>query len=140
MHVRSYGHKLDIVDPDHQQELRKVRKKAARQNLVRDFIGIGADAEKFMAELNLRELNADLHMRKILTLAEKYGREAVAAVLGDMLQFQVFRAEYVENRLLTVGRIRPAGGRLHVPRAGDMLNIELARPDLSIYQQKKGEF
>ncbi len=140
LHVRSYGHKLDIVDPDHQQELRKVRKKAARQNLVRDFIGIGADAEKFMAELNLRELNADLHMRRILTLAEKYGREAVAAVLGDMLQFQVFRAEYVENRLLTVGRIRPAGGRLHVPRAGDMLNIELARPDLSIYQQKKGEF
>jgi len=57
-----------------------------------------------------------------------------------MLQFQVFRAEYVENRLLTAGRIRPAGGRLHVPRAGDMLNIELARPDLSIYQQKKGEF
>ncbi len=138
-HVRSYGRKLDIVDPDHQQELRKVRRKAAQQNLIRDFIGIGADAEKFMAELNLRELNADLHMRRILTLCEKYGREAVAEVMKDMVQFQVFRAEYIENRLQTAGRIRPAGGRLHVPRAGDMLDIELAQPDLSIYEQEKGE-
>ena len=138
-HVRSYGRKLDIVDPDHQQDLRGVRRKAAQQNLVRDFLAICADAGKFMAELNLRELNAELHMRRIITLAEKYGREAVAGVMNDMLQFQVFRAEYVENRLQTAGRIRPAGGRLHVPRAGDMLDIELVRPDLSIYEQGKGE-
>jgi len=126
---------MDIVDPDHQQELRAVRKRINEQNLVHDFLNIGTAAEQFMAELELRELNARRHMRIILTLTEKYGREAVAEAMQDMLHYKVFRAEYIEHRLMNAAQETPACGKLHVPKSGDLLNIKLKSPDLKIYNQ-----
>jgi len=134
-HRRCYGRKMDIVDPDHQHELRTVRKKINQQNLVHDFLNIGMAAEQFMAELELRELNAPRHMRIILTLVEKYGREAVAEAMQDMLHYKVFRAEYIEHRLMNAAQETPARGKLHVPKSGDLLDIKLKSPDLKIYNQ-----
>lgn len=137
-HCRSYGRKLDIVDPDHQQELRAVRKKVNEQNLARDFLNIGPDAVKFLEELRHRELNAKEHMRRIVTLVEIYGRDPVSEAIRDMIYFKVFKAEYIEHRLMraAAGNMR-AGGKLHVPKAGDLLHIKLEKPNLGIYECKQ---
>ena len=136
-HCRSYGRKLDIVDPDHQQELRAARKKVNEQNLARDFLNIGPDASKFLEELKRRELNAKQHMRRIVTLVEIYGRDPVSEAIRDMIYFKVFKAEYIEYRLMqaAAGKMR-AGGKLHVPKAGDLLHIKLEKPNLGIYERK----
>jgi transposase len=136
-HRRSYGSKMEIMDPDHRKELCAVRRKANVQNLVRDFLNIDNIASKFLEELELRELNTELHMRKTVVLAEKYGREAVAEAMKDMMHFEVYRSEYLENRLMSVQRKKPQAGHLHVPKAEDALNIELKQIDLSIYNREE---
>lgn len=136
-HRRCYGRKMEIIDPDHLQQLRAVRRKANQQNLVRDFLYIGPDAERFLQELERRELNAAQHMRRIVTLAEKYGRDNVSEVMKDMIHFDVFRADYIEHRLTQTASGKRFSGKLHVPRARDLLNIRLEQPDLGIYQLPK---
>jgi len=134
-HRRCYGRKMEIIDPDHLQQLRAVRRKANQQNLIRDFLNIGSDAERFLQELECRELNAAQHMRRIVTLAEKYGRDPVSDIMKDMIHFDVFRAEYIEHRLMQAAAGKISCGKLHVPRAQDLLNIRLEQPDLGIYHQ-----
>ncbi len=138
-HSRSYGKKMDIVDPDHRKELRAVRRKANVQNLVRDFLNIDNAASKFMEELELNEVNAELHMRKTVVLTEKYGKEAVGEAMKDMMHFGVYRSEYLENRLMSSLRKKPQEGHLHVPKAKDALKIELKQIDLSIYTGNNNE-
>lgn len=138
-HLRSYGNKMDIIDPDHRKELRTIRRKANFQNLVRDFLSIDNVASKFMEELELNELNAELHMRKTVVLAEKYGKEAVSEAMKDLMHFGVYRSEYLENRLVSSLRKKPQEGHLHVPKAEDALKIELKEIDLSIYPGKNNE-
>jgi hypothetical protein len=136
-HQRCYGNKMEVIDPDHCKELRSVRRKAKTQNLRRDFLNIDGVASEFLEQLELRELNAEFHMRKTVLLAEKYGREAVAEAMKDMTRFEVYRSEYLENRLMAAMRLKPHEGHLHVPKAEDALNIELKQIDLSIYNRKK---
>ena len=137
IHSRSYGRKIEVVDPDHQQDIRKLRRKANQQNLTREFLSIGPQAEKFMKGLNIKEIDPRLHMRKILALVNIYGRDAVGNVIDDMIEFQAYRSEYIENRLLQDSRSKDfPQGTLHVPNAGDMLELELEPTDLSIYNLK----
>lgn len=134
-HRRCYGRKMEVVDPDHLQELRATRRKANQQNLIRDFLNIGPDAGRFLQELERRELNAAHHMRRIVTLAEKFGRDPVSEIMRDMIHFDVFRAEYIEHRLARSAAGKASHGKLHVPRAKDLLDIKLEQPDLGIYLQ-----
>lgn len=138
-HSRCYGNKMDVVDPDHRKDLRAIRRKANVQNLVRDFLSIDHVASRFMEKLELNELNAELHMRKIVVLAEKYGKGAVGEAMKDLIRFEVYRSEYLENRLMSSLRKRPQEGHLHVPKAGDALKIELKEVDLSIYPRSDNE-
>lgn len=136
-HRRCYGRKTEIVDPDHLQQLRAARKKEKQQNLVRDFLNIGPDAERFLRELELRELDASRHMRRIVTLSEMYGRESVSDAMRDMIHFGVFKADYIEHRLAHERAEKRPSGNLHVPRARDLLEIKLEQPDIGIYHQSE---
>jgi len=131
-HLRCYGRKTDIVDPDHHKELRQQRSKAKEQQLHQDFLNIGPHAEQFLEEMKLRELDVRQHLYKIVVMAEQYGKQAVANVLEDMLQLNAFRAEYVEHRLMNRS-LTEFTGTLHVPRAGDCMNIEITPPNLNSY-------
>jgi len=131
-HIRCYGRKTDIVDPDHQKELRQQRNKAKDQQLEHDFLNISPHAEQFLKKMKLRELNVRQHLSRIIVMAEQYGKSAVANVLEDMLQFEVFRAEYVEMRLMNRPQFELTG-TLHVPRASDSMHIELTPPNLNLY-------
>jgi transposase len=131
-HVRCYGRKTDIVDPDHLKELRQQRHKAKEQQLQHDFLNISPHAMEFLEKMQLRELDVQQHLRKIVVMAEQYGKKAVANVLEDMLQLNAFRAEYVEHRLMN-SSLKEFTGTLHVPRAGDSMNIEITPPNLNVY-------
>ncbi len=131
-HLRCYGRKTDIVDPDHQKELKEQRSKAKAQQLQQDFLNISPHAEHLLKKMKLREINIRQHLTRIVVMAEQYGKTAVANVLEDMLQFEAFRAEYVEHRLMN--RVQPElTGTLHVPRAGDCMDIEITPPNLNVY-------
>ena len=74
------------------------------------------------------------HVRKILALAEIYSADLVARAISDGLAFQAFSAEYITNILETRARALPEPGPLQLTRRHDLLDIDIAPPDLNAYE------
>src|SRR5580704_16364976 len=59
---------------------------------------------------------------------------AVARAISDGLAFQAFSAEYITNILETRARALPEPGPLQLTRRHDLLDIDIAPPDLNAYE------
>ena len=133
-HTRRYGRHEDIEDPDHAKGLIAQRGRAREQRLMMHFLALSPDAQAYYDGLEQRRLNARHHLRKILALAEIYSADAVARAISDGLAFQAFSAEYITNILETRARALPEPGPLQLTRRHDLLDIDIAPPDLNAYQ------
>jgi hypothetical protein len=133
-HTRRYGRHEDIEDPDHAKGLIAQRSRAREQRLMMHFLALSPDATAYYDGLEQRRLNARHHVRKILALAEIYPADAVARAITDGLAFQAFSAEYITNILETRARALPEPGPLQLTRRHDLLDIDIAPPDLNAYE------
>lgn len=136
-HSRSYGRNHDFEDPDHPKELIAQRKKARDQKSMHRFLSLSHCSLDYYRELDKRHLNAGIHIRKIMALAEIYGDEAVACALADAMKLHAIGSDYIANILESRARILPEAGALHLTRRADLLDITVAAPDLSIYDTKE---
>ncbi|MEM7391226.1 MAG: IS21 family transposase [Verrucomicrobiota bacterium] len=132
-HARSYERRGDFLDPDHERRLLAERRKGREQQLLRQLLRISARAEAFIEGLQARRLNPPLHIRRIVALAEIYGRDPLAGAIDDAIEYHAFSAEYLANILEQRARELPEPGALHLTRREDLLELELPEPDLSIY-------
>jgi len=137
-HPRSMDRRKDIEDPDHAQQLLAQRKSAREQRLLVQFLALSPRAQDYREGLEAKRVNARVHLRKILALAELHGKEAVARALDDGLELQAFSAEYVAHILAARRRIGQAPAALQLTRRADLLDLELPEPDLSIYDRDEG--
>jgi transposase len=133
-HARRYGRHQDIEDPDHAKVLIAQRSRAREQRLMMRFLALSPDAAAYYGGLEQRRFNARYHVRKILALAEIYPADAVARAIADGLAFQAFSAEYVTNILEARARALPEPGPLQLTRRHDLLDIDIAPPDLNAYE------
>ena len=138
-HVRSYERHQDIEDPEHPKALLAQRRNAREQRLWLRFLALSAHAQAYYEGLEQRRTNARHHLRKIVALSEIYGAEALARAIEDALAFHAFSCEYIANLLETRARQRPAASPLHLTRRQDLLEIEIAPPDLSAYEPNDQE-
>lgn len=135
-HSRSYDRNRDFEDPDHPKELLQERKKARDQQIFLRFLALSGRAQDYYRALEKRHLNPGHHVRKIVALAEIYGGEAVARAIEDALSLQAISCEYIANILEQRARFRSEPGALHLTRRSDLLDLEVAPPDLSIYKDE----
>jgi len=56
--------------------------------------------------------------------------------LSAPIQFAAFSSDYIANILEQRERLAPPPGPLHLTRRQDLLDVELAPADLSIYEPK----
>jgi transposase len=133
VHNRCYGRHEDIEDPEHAKALMLERGRAREQRLMMRFLALTPDAQAFYEGLEQKRFNARQHVRKILALAEIYSAESVARAISDGLAFQAFSAEYITNMLEARARALPEPGPLQLTRCQDLLDIDIAPPDLSAY-------
>ena len=98
------------------------------------FLALSPDATAYYDGLEQRRLNARHHVRKILALAEIYPVDAVARAISDGLAFQAFSAEYITNILEARARALPEPAPLQLTRRHDLLDIDIAPPDLNAYE------
>lgn len=126
---------LDIEHPDHAQQLMMQRQSAREQRLLVQFLALSPRAQAYREGLEARRVNARVHLRQILALAELHGKEAVARALDDGLELQAFSAEYIAHILAARRRIGPEPGALQLTRSADLLELEIPQPDLSIYDR-----
>jgi transposase len=132
-HPRSYDRNQDYENPDHPKELLLQRHKAREQRLLSRFLALSSKAQSYYQELEKRRMNPRHHIRQIVALSEMYGVEKVAAAIEDAFTFQAFSCEYIANILEQRTRILREPGALHVTRRQDLLELDIAEPNLSIY-------
>lgn len=133
-HARCYGRREDIEEPDHAKALLAQRSRAREQRLMMQFLALSPDAQGYCDGLEQRRINARHHVRKILALAEIYPADAIARAISDGLAFQAFSAEYITNILEARARALPEPGPLQLTRRQDLLDIDLAPPNLQAYE------
>ena len=134
-HPRRYSRHEDIEDPDHAKGLIAQRHRAREQRLMMQFLALSPDAAAYYEGLEQRRFNARQHVRKILALAEIYPADAVARAISDGLAFEAFSAEYITNILEARARALPEPGPLQLTRRHDLLDIDIAPPDLNTYER-----
>jgi hypothetical protein len=134
-HVRSYERRRDFEDPDHPRALLAQRKKARDQKIFMRFLTLSPKAELYYRKLAQRRMNPAHHVRKIVALSEIYSVDAVARAMQDAFVFEAFSCDYIANLLEQRGRKLPEPGALHLTRREDLLDITVANPDLSIYEE-----
>ena len=133
-HVRSYDRRQDIEDPDHPKALLAQRRSAREQRLLMQFLSLSRHAQAYVEGLEQRRVNPRHHLRKIVALSEIYGPDAVDRALQDGIAFAAYSGEYIANILEMRARETPAPSALHLTRRQDLLDIEIAAPDLSLYE------
>jgi transposase len=136
-HSRSYERNRDFEDPDHPKELIAQRKKARDQKTMHRFLSLSHCSLDYYRELDKRHLNAGIHIRKIMALAEIHGDEAVACAIADAMKLHAIGSDYIANIVESRSRKLPEAGALHLTRRADLLDISVEAPDLSIYDHKE---
>ena len=134
-HVRSYERRKDFELPDHPKALMAQRKKARDQKIFMRFLALHPDADDYYRQLQQRRMNPVHHIRQIVALSEIYGKEPVARAIQDAFSFQAFSCEYIANLLEQRARKLPEPGALHLTRRQDLLELDVDKPDISIYNR-----
>jgi len=134
-HLRRFGRRLDIENPDHVRELQAQKKAGARQLLLLRFLELTPAAGPYHRALLERRMNAGHHLSRIVELIPTYGADAVATALESAHQLGAYASDYIVNLLEQRARRLPEPGALHLTRAAEALELELPAPDLSPYTQ-----
>ena len=134
-HPRCWDRHQDREDPEHPKPLLAQRRSAREQRLMLRFLALTPRAQAYYEALSMRRANARDHVRRIVALAEIHGDEAVARAIDDGIEFQAYSAEYVANTLEMRQRQCPEPPALQLTRRADLLELELAPADLSLYDR-----
>ena len=133
-HPRCYERGQEISNPDHTSQLLKERQRGEEAALLARFLALSPKAEAYYAAMRQRELHAMGHVRRILLLAESYGRSVLAAALEDALDLGAFGSDYLHHLLQHRQAIAPLLGELHLTHGAELLGIELPAPDCSVFE------
>ena len=122
-----------MCSSDLPKPLLEQRKKARDHKLFMRFLALSPRAEAYYRKLEERRLNPHHHVRKIVALSDIYAPEAVSRAMEDAFVYEAFSSEYIANLVEQRARFTPEASALHLTRRGDLLDVSLAPPDLSIY-------
>lgn len=134
-HRRSYDKKQDFENPEHIRKVLEYKRNARDQKMMQSFLLISHNAQDYYAGLKQKRFNSKDHVKKILALSERYGKEKVGRAMDDALELEAFSSEYIANLLEQRERLMPVLSPLHLTRNSDFLEIELEQPDLNFYNK-----
>jgi transposase len=136
-HVRSYERGQLLVLPEHRLAALALRQRPQQQALAQEFDAWGPEAREFHLQLNRRPVKTSVHVRRLLSLAQLYGRTEVLAAISRALELQTYDAAYVENLLLAERRRRQLPTpTLPTPQRRELIDdIELEPADPALYDR-----
>jgi transposase len=148
-HVRSYEGGQLLVLPEHRLAALTLRQRPRQQALERDFDAWGPEARAFRLHLNRRPLKTTVQLRRLLNLAQVYGRTEVLAAMARVLELAagdtghdtsydaLYDAAHVENLLLAERRRRQLPTpTLPAPQRRELIDdIDLEPADPGFYDR-----
>ncbi len=139
-HPRARGRGEDLVDPSHLRALTERKRRGERGALVARFLALCPEAEDYLKGLARAEIALYRHLRRLLALSDRYGRDAVRAALVHARGFGAYGADYVE-RIVQQERRRSSAetsGPLDLSRTPDLEGVSLPPIDLEAYDRALG--
>ena len=136
-HVRSYQRGQLLVLPEHRLAALTLRQRPRQQALAQEFDAWGPEAREFHLRLNSRPVKTGVHVRRLLNLAQLYGRTEVLAAISRALELATYDAACVENLLLAERRRRQLPTpTLPTPKRRELIDdIELEPADPAFYDR-----
>ncbi len=136
-HVRSYERGQVLVLPEHRLAALSLRQRPQQQALERDFDAWGPEARAFHLGLNSRPVKTGVHLRRLLKLAQVYGRTEVLAAINRAVALETYDAASVENLLLAERRRRQLPTpTIPTPKRRELIDaIDLEPPDPAFYER-----
>lgn len=136
-HGRCYDRGQLILQEAHQLAALKQRRRERAHEIERRFDALGQVAMQFHLELRRRPLKTTIHLRRILQLVQRYGRQDVLGALTRAHEYQTYDASYVETILLQERRRRelPDPTQPRPQRQELIEDIDLEEPDPGAYDR-----
>jgi transposase len=136
-HVRSYERGQLLVLPEHHLAARTLRQRPSQQLLEQNFDAWGPEARAFHLHLNRQPIKTHVHLRRLLHLAQIYGRTEVLGAIRRALELTTYDAASVENLLLAERRRRQLPTpTLPTPQRRELIDdIELEPADPALYDR-----
>jgi transposase len=136
-HVRTYERGQLIVLPEHRLAALTLRQRPRPQALQQEFDAWGPEAREFHLRLNNRPVKTNVHLRRLLKLAQVYGRTEVLAAIRHAIELATYDAAYVENLLLAQRRRQQLPSpTLPTPKRRELIDdIELDPADPALYDR-----
>jgi transposase len=136
-HVRCYERGQLLVLPEHRLAALTLRQRPAQQALEQEFDSWGPEARAFHLGLNSSPVKTSVHVRRLLSLAQLYGRTEVLAAVARALELATYDAAYVENLLLAERRRRQLPTpTLPTPKRRELIDdIDLEPADPGLYDR-----
>ena len=72
--------------PEHRLAAMTLRQRPRQQALTQEFDAWGPEAREFHLQLNRRPVKTGVHVRRLLNLAQLYGRTEVLAAISHALE------------------------------------------------------
>jgi len=136
-HARCYERGQLIVLPDHRLAALALRQQSRSHALEHEFDAWGPEARQFHLHLKSRPTKTGVHLRRLLNLAQLYGRTEVLSAITRALELATYDAAAVENLLLVERRRRHLPTpTLPAPQRRELLEeIELDPADPALYDR-----
>jgi transposase len=136
-HVRSYERGQLLVLPEHRLAALTLRQRPTQQTREQEFDAWGPEARAFHLGLNSRPVKSSVHVRRLLNLAQLYGRTPVLAAISRALELATYDAASVENLLLAERRRQQLPTpTLPTPQRRELIDdIELEPVDPALYDR-----
>jgi transposase len=136
-HVRSYERGQLLVLPEHRLAALTLRQRPTQQAREQEFDAWGPEARAFHLGLNSRPVKSSVHVRRLLSLAQLYGRTPVLAAISRALELATYDAASVENLLLAERRRRQLPTpTFPTPQRRELIDdIELEAADPALYDR-----
>jgi hypothetical protein len=122
---------------EHRLAALTLRQRPSQQALTVEFDAWGPVARAFHLGLNRRPLKTNVHVRRLLNLAQLYGRTEVLAGMARAVELATYDAAYVENLLMAERRRRQLPTpTLPTPQRRELIDeIELEPADPGLYDR-----
>jgi transposase len=136
-HIRSYQRGQLLVLPEHRLAALTLRQRPRQQAIEEEFDAWGPAARAFHLGLHGRPVKTGVHLRRLLKLAQLYGRTEVLEAISRAVELATYDAAYVENLLLAQRRRRQLPTpTLPTPKRRELIDdIELDPADPARYDR-----
>ena len=95
-HARCFERRQLIRLDEHLLEAKTLRRRQTKNSVEEAFDNLGQAAKTFHLNLLSRPVKPLVHLRRLLKLAQLYGREEILAAIEQANQYETFDADYVE--------------------------------------------